>query len=190
MPLVHERTFRVRHYECDAYGHLNHANYLRYMQETAFDASAAAGYDMARYDALGHRWLVRATGIEYLRQLQYNDQVHIRTWVDDFRRVRSRRIYEFRCANGDGLAARASTDWVYANTVTGQPVAIPPEMVTAFYPEGAPAPGAQRDRFPEAPPPPPGIFKSHHRVEWRDIDPARHVNNAAYLAYVESAGCR
>ena len=54
MPLTHTRTFRVRHYECDAYGHLNNANYLRYMQETAFDASAAAGYDLERYNKLGH----------------------------------------------------------------------------------------------------------------------------------------
>ena len=43
MPLKHERLFRVRFYECDAYGHLNNSNYVRYMQETAFDASAAAG---------------------------------------------------------------------------------------------------------------------------------------------------
>ncbi len=41
-----ERAFRVRSYECDGYGHVNHANYLRYMQEAAFDASAAAGYDL------------------------------------------------------------------------------------------------------------------------------------------------
>ena len=50
MQHIHERTFRVRYYECDAYGHVNHANYLRYMQETAFDASAAVGYEIARYE--------------------------------------------------------------------------------------------------------------------------------------------
>ena len=31
MSLDHTLTFRVRHYECDANGHLNHANYLRYI---------------------------------------------------------------------------------------------------------------------------------------------------------------
>jgi acyl-CoA thioester hydrolase len=75
MPLTHVRTFRVRHYECDAYGHLNYANYLRYMQEAAFDATAAAGYDLARYEAMGRRWLVRETDIEYLRPLRYGDSV-------------------------------------------------------------------------------------------------------------------
>ena len=35
------------------------------------------------------------------------------------------------------------------------------------------------------PPPPPGAFKMHRRVEWRDLDPAQHVNNAVYLSYIE-----
>ena len=44
MPRTHERTFRIRHYECDAYENVYYTNYLRYMQETAMDASAAAGF--------------------------------------------------------------------------------------------------------------------------------------------------
>ena len=78
MPLVHDRTFRVRRYECDAYGHLNHANCLRTMQETAFDASAAVGHDMPCCDALGYRWLSRETEIETLHPLQHNDLVQAR----------------------------------------------------------------------------------------------------------------
>ena len=41
-PVTHTRTFRIRHYECDRYGHVNNANYIRYMQEAAMDASAAS----------------------------------------------------------------------------------------------------------------------------------------------------
>jgi Acyl-ACP thioesterase len=50
MPLTHLEKFKVRYTECDQYGHVNNANYLRYMQEAAFGASADAGYDFARYD--------------------------------------------------------------------------------------------------------------------------------------------
>ncbi len=73
MTLTHERTFRVRHYECDSYGHVNHANYLRYMQETAFDASASAGYDVERYHEINRTWLVRESDITYLVPLSYGD---------------------------------------------------------------------------------------------------------------------
>ena len=179
-----ERPFRVRHYECDAYGHVNHAHYLRYMQEAAFDASAAVGYDVARYEAIGRQWLVRETDITYLRPLVYGDTVIVKTWVADFRRVRSRRDYALRLAGSDEPVATAATEWVLLDSATLRPVTIPPEMVAAFRHSGVAA-GERREPFPVAPPAPPGIFRARRRVEWRDIDPAQHVNNANYLAYVE-----
>jgi acyl-CoA thioester hydrolase len=184
MPRVHERTFRIRHYECDAYGHVNNTNYLRYMQETAFDASAAAGFDLARYAALGTHWLVRETEIEYLSPLRYGDSVRVKTWVADIRRVRSRRAYELYNAATGELAARASTDWVYVDNATGQPTRVPSEMVAGFFPEGAPPPAPPRERFPPVPPPPPGVFTMRRQALWQDIDAAGHVNNAQYLVYV------
>jgi acyl-CoA thioester hydrolase len=188
MPLIHTRTFRVRHYECDAFEHLNNANYLRYMQEIAFDASAAAGYDLARYNAIGHHWLIRETDIEYLQPVRYGESVEVRTWVVDFQRVRSRRAYEFRRVGSEEPIARAETDWVFINTETGRPATIPHELKLAFFPEGVPDSFPARKPFPAAPPPPPGVFEVHQKVAWRDIDPAQHINNAVYLVYIEECG--
>jgi acyl-CoA thioester hydrolase len=185
MPMIHTRTFRVRHCECDAHGYVRRANYLNYMQEAAFDASAAAGYDFARYEKMGHHWLVRETDIEYLYPLRYGDSAQVKTWVLDFRRVRSRRAYELRLAESGELVARASTDWVLLDSATRRPASIPQAMMEAFFPEGVPDQAPPRPRFPPAPEPPPGIFWLRRRVEWRDIDPAQHVNNAVYLEYLE-----
>ncbi len=187
MPLIHERTFRIRHYECDAYGHVNNTNYLRYMQETAFDASAVAGYDLTRYEALGHHWLVRETEIEYLAPLHYGDSVRVKTWVEDFHRVRSRRAYELTRVGDEALAARGTTDWVYLDSQTGRPARIPPEMAAAFLPDGAAPVGAPRRRI-AAPPPPPGKFAMRRKVMWQELDPVGHVNNAHYLAYMSDCG--
>lgn len=188
MPLTHTRTFRVRFYECDAYGHVNHATYLRYMQEAAFDASAAAGYDSERYDDLGTFWLIRETDIEYLHELLYGDSVEVTTWVKDFRRVRSRRAYEFRSVETGDLVAQAASDWVYLDRETARPISIPDDMVAAFFPEGRPESPASRESFPDAPPPPTGAFTHRRQVEWRDVDPEQHVNNAVYLSYMEECG--
>src|SRR5262245_56209784 len=95
MPAIFKRKFRVRHYECDAYGHLNNVNYLRYMQETALDASAAVGWDVPRYESIGKQWLIRDSDIHYYQPLRWNDELEITTYVVDFRRVQSRRRYEF-----------------------------------------------------------------------------------------------
>lgn len=188
MPPIHYETFRVRYYECDAYGHLNNTNYLRWMQEAAFAASAAVGYDFARYDELGHLWLVRETDIEYLAPLFYGDEVRVKTWVMDFRRFMSRRAYEFTLIRSGQIVARAATDWAYVNAKTLRPAAIPQAMRQAFFPEDSSQQGERRERFPTPPPPPPNVFTIRKRVEWRDIDTLWHVNNAMYLAYIEDAG--
>jgi acyl-CoA thioester hydrolase len=108
------------------------------MQEAAFDASAAAGYDVARYQAMGRSWLIRETDIHFLRPLRHGDIVEVKTWVADFQRVRSRRAYEFRQAGTGEPVAHAVTDWAFLESATGHPAAIPPELVTAFFPEGGP----------------------------------------------------
>lgn len=188
MPHVYERAFRVRHYECDAYGHVNHANYLRYMQEAAMDASADVGYDLDRYDALRRQWWIRETEIEYLRSLTYGQNVTVKTWVENFHRVRSRRAYELRDTDTGEIVARSHSDWVYMDTDTGRPVTIPDEMIAAFAPEASPDGRTPRTPFPEAPPPPSGAYTWRREVEWRDLDAAGHVNNANYMAYCEDAG--
>jgi acyl-CoA thioester hydrolase len=190
MPLTQVRTFRVRYYECDANGCVNHANYLRYMQEAAFDASAAAGYGMTRYEAMERYWLIRETDIECLHPLRYGDSVQVKTWVADFRRIRSRRAYEFRLAGSGDLVARALTDWVFLDSVTGRPAPIPTEMKVSFFPEGPPESALRRSCFPAAPPPPPSAFRLSRQVEWRDLDQVQHVNNAVYLAYIEDCGVK
>jgi len=180
----YERELRVRHYECDAYGHVNHATYLRYMQETAFDASAAVGYDLPAYEALGRTWLVHGTEINFLRPLTYGQTVVVRTWVEDFRRATSRRRYELRDRAAGELVAEAHTDWIFLDTATLRPAAIPPEMIAAFAPAGLPK-ASPRDPFPEQPPPPPGMYQMRRRVRWSDLDAVGHVNNAVYLTYLE-----
>ena len=190
MPVVHSEPFRARYYECDAHGHLTHLTYLRWMQEAAFAASTAVGYDFARYADLGHIWLVRETRLDYLAPVRYADQIVIRTWVADFRRSHSQRRYDFIRADTGELAARASTDWVYITLPSLRPATVPPAMQRAFCPEGNTAPDAPRERFPAQPAPPPDAFSLRTRVDWRAIDTMWHVNNAMYLAYLEEAGLR
>jgi len=187
VPLTHICRLRVRHYECGPEGFVHPANYLRYMQEAAFDASAAAGYDMARYEEMGCHWLIHETEVEYLRPLRYGEVFALKTWVADFRRVRSRRAYELRLVDSDVLVAQALTDWVFLDTATERPASIPEEMRAVFLPEGSMPQAEPRERFPDLSPPP-GAFRQQRRVERRDLDPAGHVNNAVYVAYVEECG--
>lgn len=188
MPLVHTSAFKIRFYECDLYGHVNNANYLRYMQEAAFEASAAAGYDPQRYAQMNRVWYAHATDIEYIRPLKYGDTVAVKTWVMDFRRVTSRRAYELRATAGSELAARATTDWAFLDSATRKPAPIPDELIRCFFPDAVPDAQPQRERFPAAPPPPPGAYRTRRRAQWRECDSAGHVNNAVYAEWAEECG--
>ena len=190
MPRIYNRSFRIRHYECDANGHLNNANYLRFMQEAATDASADAGYDESRYNQMNRIWLAYATEIEYLQPVGYDEVLAVKTWVSDFRRASSRRMYEFNCEGNGRLVAQAYTDWIYLSASTGRPVTIPPEMADAFFPGGLPESFPARQAYPAAPPPPAGAFEWRRQVEWKDIDSLQHVNNAVYLEYAGECGAQ
>lgn len=186
----HTISIPVRYDECDMYGHVNHATYLRYMQEAAFAASAALGFDATRYEAMNRAWLVRESDIVYLAPLRYGDTVDVKTWVLDYRRVRSRRAYELRNKATGELAARAITDWIFIDRATQRPVSIPEEVSAAYLPDGAPDETPPREPFPEAPDPPPGAYRQQRRVQWSDVDPTKHVNNAVYLSYLEDCAVR
>lgn len=189
MPYIHHYSLNVRHYECDAHGRLHTAALLGYLQEAAFDASAAVGWSAARYAAESLQWLAYETEIMLLYPAEqppgYADALTVRTWVADMRRVRSLRRYEVY--RGEALVAQASTDWVLIDAVKHLPVSIPPQVVSD-YAQGETTPSTdQRPPFPRFPATPPDAFTLRRRVEWRDIDPAAHVNNAVYLHYATEA---
>ncbi len=184
MSIVHVSQFKIRDYECDAYGHLNHANYIRLMQEAAFDASIAVGYPKERYEAMQRLWLARATRIEYHAPLLYGDVVTIKTWVADFRQVRSLRQYEFY--RSEEMVAQAQTDWVFLDRTSSKVVAVPSDIIAAYTGDSL-VERLPRTGFQQPPPAPEGAFTLRKRVEWRDIDSAQHLNNAAYFNYMEDS---
>lgn len=186
MPYIHTCEFSVRHYECDMYGHVNHANYLRYMQESAFSASAAVGFSAQRYESLNLQWLAYETDVEYLSSARYGDVVTVKTWVADFRRVRSLRMYELYV--GDKRIANGSTDWVLLDTKSMYPTSITSDIIEAYARGEIVTEAPRRESLPNPPKMPEGAFKIRRRVEWDDIDAAGHVNNAVYLNYISDCG--
>jgi acyl-CoA thioester hydrolase len=181
--LTHASSFRVQIFDLDAYGELRTNCLLRFMQQTASDASAAAGFDVEWYEQAGTLWVIRRTIAEFLAPILYRDELEVRTWVSDLRRVRSQREYEIRRIGDAALVARGSTDWVYVDLLRGAPQRPPDDMVRKLMPDL----GAQ------ARPPRAAVAVPEHavhverRVELADLDSVAHVNNAHYAVYVEQA---
>jgi medium-chain acyl-[acyl-carrier-protein] hydrolase len=178
MAQVYTESVTVRHDELDAWGRVRVSALLRWLAQGAADASTAAGFGPQWYDDNGLMWLVRRTLLDVAQPLGRSARVTLRTWVEDFRRVRSHRAYEL--ANPAGaLLARGRTDWVLIDTARGRPVRVPPAVEEAF---GVPAGSAAAERPPwRAPAPPEGASRMELDVRFADLDSLAHVNNATYL---------
>jgi acyl-CoA thioester hydrolase len=135
MPAIFCYQHVVRDDEIDAViGHVNNLAYLKWMQSAAMAHSAAQGWPTEAYAKLGAGWVVRSHQIEYLRPAFPGDEIVVRTWVADFRKVTSLRRYEIVRgeAEEETVLARAATDWAFIHFTTHQPRRIPPEVASSF----------------------------------------------------------
>lgn len=132
MPAVYEHLHTVLAEEIDALGHANNLAYLRWALAAALAHSAAQGWPGQAYRELGAGWVVRSHQIEYLRPTFAGDEIIVRTWVADFRKVTSLRRYRIIRRSDARLLAAAATDWAFVNYATGKPTRVPPEVISSF----------------------------------------------------------
>ena len=186
MTHIYRRRFRVRGYEMSATGYIHDSVFLNYVQQAAFEASADAGYDTRRYDAMGTLWVIRKQTIAFLTPLTFGDSVEVTTWVSGTRRVHCYREYELRRVSDERLVALAQADWIYVDAATLFPRRIPSQAIAAFQPNGVAAldstPPLELAQDVDG-----RLFNYRHRVKSYELDNLRHVNNANYLDWLNQA---
>ena len=131
MTQYHDYEFDVPASAIDENGHVNNVEYVRWMQEAAVRHFSSVGGN-ALMEAAGATWVVRSHHVEYLRPAMRGERLRVRTWVEDFRRVMSKRRYEFTRAADGSVLAKGETEWVFVDAQTGRPKSIPPEIQALF----------------------------------------------------------
>jgi acyl-CoA thioester hydrolase len=81
---------------------------------------------------VGATWVVREPRIKYLLPAFAGEVIEIRTWVENIRRVRSLRKYEFVRKTDSRVLVKGETDWVFVDVKTGAPRAIPEGVSKVF----------------------------------------------------------
>ncbi|HEY3333597.1 MAG TPA: acyl-ACP thioesterase domain-containing protein [Candidatus Limnocylindrales bacterium] len=173
--------YRVRFDECGANGVVRTSALLRYAQDVAWIHSERLGFDRAWYADRGLAWVVRAAELGIVARVSLGDTLSITTAITGFRKVWARRRTEARLEDGT-LALWGHTDWVMTDH-RGLPGRVPPEFPAAL----AVAPGPFEPGRVPLPPTPSDAVVHVTRVRPQDVDPMGHVNNAAYLDYLEEA---
>lgn len=133
MPLssVYVKDFVIPHSAIDENGHANNVSFVQWMQDIAIEHYAAIG-GVSPMQLVGATWVAREHKIEYLLPAFEGEPIEIRTWVEDIRRVRSLRKYEFVRKSDGKTLVRGETDWVFVDAKTGAPRAIPDEVYKVF----------------------------------------------------------
>ena len=171
-------TYRVRIDECGPDGRLRTSGLLRYGQDAAWIHSERLGFDRHWYASRGLAWLVRSADIRAIGDVSTGETISVTTRVVGFRRVTARRRTTFT-TRGEPVA-EVLTDWVMTDA-RGLPARVPPDFerfVAGPLEPYSPAKvilGAAPD----------GAALSRLVVRRQDLDPMDHVNNAAWVDYVE-----
>ncbi|MGC1378303.1 MAG: acyl-CoA thioesterase [Anaerolineales bacterium] len=121
-------TFTIPPEALDGNGHVNNVHYVQWMQDVAVRHFGALG-GVPLVQALGATWVVRSHNVEYLSPAFAGEQIEVRTWVANVRRVRSLRRYEFARISDGRLLVRGATEWVFVDAKSGRPLSIPAEVV-------------------------------------------------------------
>jgi len=130
--LTYSKTFIIPQSAIDENGHVNNVAYVQWMQDIAVEHYSSIGGVTAQ--GPNATWVVREHRIEYLLPAFEGEEIEIKTWVENIRRVRSLRKYEFVRKSDAKLLIKGETDWVYVDTKTGRPLPIPENVSSVFNP--------------------------------------------------------
>ena len=123
---------------------------------------------------------MRAVEVDILEDVAYGDELVVSTEVIGFRRVWARRRSQFHAPSSERPVAEAITDWVLLNE-RGVPTRVPADIADAFV-DGVADFTPLRLTLPDAPADAAELPMRVHRME---LDPMAHVNNAAYIDYLD-----
>lgn len=125
---MHTTDVKVRFYELDPYGHVNHTNYLAYFEAARVEFLEEAGFGLLTMQERGWQIVVVELVARFQSAAGLNDVLTIQTRVGEIGRVSST-WHQTMSRHGDPVAEldikAAITD------LAGRPRRLPPEFAAA-----------------------------------------------------------
>jgi acyl-CoA thioester hydrolase len=118
---------RVRYYEVDEYGHVNHANYVHYLETARIEALEAVGLSLKDMRRRGVMAVAADLAVKYHSPAGPGDTLEIMTHVSEIRGARTRWVQEIRESTGGRLVATAAVTGAFL-TEEGRPLRAPEEF--------------------------------------------------------------
>jgi len=124
---------RVVDADIDELGHANNTAYVRWMEQCAWQHSAALGLDIAAYHRLDRAMVVLKHALHYLAAAFIDEELVVATWIvsSDARLRLSRQFQIVRPADGATLL-RARSEYACMEISSGKPKKMPPAFVSGY----------------------------------------------------------
>jgi YbgC/YbaW family acyl-CoA thioester hydrolase len=119
-----EAFLKVRTYECDAYGHVNNAVYLNYLEYGRMAVLEKAGFTLAKLKSMGVLIVVRRIEIDYKASAQEGEELVILTFLKEHHKMKGVFHQEIFKHPDETLVARADVTWVFVDR-EGKLIPIP-----------------------------------------------------------------
>ena len=124
--------FTVPKEAIDLNGHVNNVVYLSWMIEAATKHSSSLGFGYEDCLKYGGTWVAKSHTIEYKKPAFENDELEMRTWIEDIGKILSTRCYELTRVSDGALICQGKTEWVFVDAKRMRPMKIPSEIVQGF----------------------------------------------------------
>lgn len=129
--MKHRYTVKVRFYELDPYGHLNHSVYIQLFETGRIELLEEVGIPLQVLEDQGYRFLVSRIETSFLRPVEGGAALVIETEVAELKRASA--IWEQRLLDRDEPVAVQKVR-IGVTNLDGRPVRFPAEMAAALEP--------------------------------------------------------
>lgn len=128
---AHRLDVKVRFYELDPYGHLNHSAYIQFFETGRVELLDRVGLDLGAFADRGYRFVVTRIETSFDRPVHVGDTVTVETEVVELRRASSR--WRQRLMRDGEVVARQELRAAITDN-DGRPVRAPEYLAEALDP--------------------------------------------------------
>ena len=130
-PKIYELKILVTKDDIDFNGHVNNLKYLEWMINSALLHSESLGFNPETYKKIGSTWFVKSHHIEYKLPAFEEEELVLKTWIDEVGKITSKRKYEIY--KDEKLLAFGETEWIFVDINTHRPKRIPNEVIEKYF---------------------------------------------------------
>jgi len=178
--MKYSHEYLIHYYEIGLDRRLKPSVLVRYFEDIAILHSSEAGFTIRYYDEMNRGFMLLNWDIKVFEWPEFNSTIKIITEPTTFKRYLANREYLVKNAE-DKVLMEAKSVWVFADTQTRKPVAVPPEIFTGF--------GVAKDSYKNfnlltnvRTVPKENIY-TEIKIVNSDFDTNNHVNNIRYIEW-------